>query len=738
MEGPITREYGEKKRSSYEPKVKEKELASFVREQYELAESAKQGVIEEAWLGTAFYTGKQWTRWNRVTQMLEEPSPPAWRVRMTLNYILPTVETLVGKLTENRPGFMVMPATDDDDDKDRARASEKLLNYIWHETNMQVKVHEFSKWMATTGTAFFRVWWDPTAGVEYEFEEEEPIVEHLEGVVGETAEEMEAGDKPPAKKKRKTEKTGFPVVDVLSVLDVAWDPGAKDMETARWIVHANSLHIDQIKDNWPKGKYVTEKDSYSANTQSAQIIKEFSGNEGLDEKYTDRVIVLEYFERPSPRHPDGRYIVVAGDIVLEQSDELPYGMMPFVMARHITAPGKFAGEGVVKSIVAPQKELNKSVSQRIENKNLHASPKWLAEKGSIEKHQITDQPGEVIVYSRTASRPPQPLPPPPLSPEHRAIQDEQIGHIEAISGVSDVTRGMASASTSGRAIGLLSDLDQTKLGPTVREMERAIEDLCSCLLRFWRDYMPIPMTIRAVGKNKAIDVFDFYSSDIQSTDVRIVANSMLPKHPSYRREQVMQAFQVGLLGDPADPQTKLTARKLMEFGDTELLEGDDSRDRNYAKEEVELIKNGGWSDVQAWEDHLTHIDVHMAFMKSVEYRILPTEVQENFVRHLAWHYYMESQNAQGVPWWTSYVEAGGKDMPPPEMPAGMVGDELGVDMAQGQGAIMAPGTESMPMAPPGAEGMGEGGLIGGGTPELNQAIGTRGPGVADYEFGFEA
>ena len=30
------------------------------------------------------------------------------------------------------------------------------------------------------------------------------------------------------------------------------------------------------------------------------------------------------------------------------------------------------------------------------------------------------------------------------------------------------------------------------------------------------------------------------------------------------------------------------------------------------------------------------------------------------------------------------------------------------------------------------------GLVGGGSPEMNQAVGTRGPGVADYETGFES
>ena len=502
------------------------------------------------------------------------------------------------------------------------------------------------------------------------------------------------------------------------MLDVGWDPGAKDIETARWMVHANPMHIDQVRAMWKKAKHVAADYTYVADEYSAQVLKDFSYNVGYEEKNTDRVLCLEYFERPSPRHPNGYYAITCGGLLMEESEELPYGDFPFVMARHITAPGRFSGDGIVKHIIAPQKALNKAVSQRIENKDLHAMPKWRAEKGSIDKSQITDQPGEIIVYNRTATRPPEPLPPPPLSPEHRLIEKEQIDHIEAISGISDVSRGQAAAGSSGRLVGLLSDLDQTKLGPTVRELEAAVEKIARLMLMYWRDFMPIEQTIKVAGKDNIPEVFSFHASQVRSTDVRIVANSMLPKHPSYRREQIMQMFQVGILGDPNDPQTKMAARKMMEFGGSEF-EGDDSKDRQYAREENHVLMNGRQTEVQPWEDHVVHIDELMNFMKSVDYRLLSPDIQSNFVQHLAMHYYYESQAQQGVPWWQEYVGA-------PGMPPGTPPEEVG-ELVQVPQPVAGPPEGGGP--PPG--------LMGGGTPEMNQAMGTRGPGVAEYEYGFE-
>ena len=712
--GPITDAYSQedKKTKTYTPGEKETKASKYVRDQWSVAEQAKSKIIEKTWISLAFYTGRQWARYNRVTRLLVDDNPPSWRVRMVLNYVLPTVETLAGKLVENRPGFMCTPATTDDDDMEAARQCEALLEYLWHETGMQVKLHEAAKWMAVCGTVFFKVWWDDEAGEEYEDEEE--VQKTLDYI------EKEVGDVPP---EREVRKTGMPVVDVISPLEVNWDPGAKDMDSCRWMCHSNAMHIDEIRVRWPKkGKHVKANAAYETDAYSQQVLREFSSAGTADDVNLDRIMVLEYFEKPSPRHPKGYYAIVAGDIVLEEQEILPYGRLPFIAARHNTIPGRFAGEGVVTALIPAQKELNKSVSQRIENKNLHAQPKWRAEKGSVDRQSFTDEPGEIIFYSRTAASPPEPLPPPPMSQEHRMIEKEQIEHIQSISGVSDVTRGMAPSQTSGRAIGLLSDLDATKLGPTVREIERAIERMCSQMLWMCREYMPAPMMINITGRNQAVEVIEFFSRQIKTTRVRVNANSMLPKHPSYRREQIMQMYQVGILGDPADPQTAIKTRRMMEFGDMGKLYGDEDRDRNYAREENHMMANGKPQDVKPWEDHVTHIDECLSFMKSIDFRLLPAEHQQNFERHLAWHYHAESQSQQGQPWWQMYIQAGAPDMPPGAP-------------AQG-GAPMAPEGASAPGPPPG--GGGSPGLTGGGTPELNNAIGTRGPGRPDYETGFEA
>lgn len=721
QKGPITEEYQKKHQKELQQSGEDRALAQYVGEQHSMAERAKLGVVEDAWLGAAFYTGNQWVRFNRVLNRLTSEDRPMWRVRMVLNYILPTVETFVGKVTENRPGFMCMPATSDDDDQEAARQCDKLLEFIWERLGMQLKIHELAKWCALTPVAFLKCWWNPDGG---------ELITGYEPVPG--AEPDEMGQ---IAQKTVTKRTGFPHVDVLSCLEVSWDPGAKDMETCRWLTHINYAHIDDIRARYPKrGKYIDATNSLAVDEYSQLVVQQIRNGTNSDHTMVDRVPVVEYFEKPSPRYPRGLYAIVSNGIVLDKG-ELPGGEIPFVAVRHNTVPGRFAGEGLVKPIIPPQKELNKSVSQRIENKNLHAMPKYRAEKGSVEKGAITDEPGEIIFYNKSSTRPPEQLPPPPLSPEHRMIEQEQQMHIERISGVSDVTRGLAPSAISGRAIGLLADMDQTKMGPTVREFERAVENLSMMMLRMWRDNMSEGFTIQVSGDSRELEVFRFYSRNVKNTSVRVVANSMLPRHPSYRREQVLQMYQLGVLGDPNDPKTKMQARKMLEFGDMDKIYGDRDKDRNYAREENYVLANGEKPEPKAWEEHVTHIDTHLSFMKSVDYRLLSDEIKENFERHVAWHYWLESQAAQGVPWWQPNVMAGEQGWPPAggppqqqmpgQAPPAPMMDAFGPDPMAGEMAGEMGG--EMPAIAPGM----------GGSPELNQAVGTRGPGVAEFENSFE-
>ena len=741
---PIQQQYEKKdqRKKQYVATTEEQDILAYVEQQFDACESYKRNRVADSWMHLAMYMGKQWVKWNEVSGRVEEIARDDWQVHLVLNYIRPVIQQLVGKTTENRPTVIVMPATDDSDDRDKARACEKLIsNHLWHKLRLQLKIQEFARLIFQTGLGIFKVYWDPEAGEEYEIDI--PLTEDQQKIVDEFERyDVEHG----IEQKTAAGKTGAPVVDVLSVFEVGWDPGAKSLDDSRWAYHTNAMHVDDVRARWKKGEHVNPNTSFSSDMLSLRILRDATHAKGeRNTVLSDRVKVIEYFEKPSPRYPKGIYAVVAGGVVLEFQKELPLGELPFVAARHMPVHGRVDGDGAIQDLIAPQEEINKKVSQRIENSNQMLNQKWLVVKGSLVSGEITDQPGEIIEYDAQYPAP-RPIAPPPMPSEVGRLQDEMLNHMRNISGVNEIQGGSVPSGISGRAIGMAADAQATVLGPTVREMETALEDVCSRLLRYWRDNMPIAVTIRALGQEAAPEIVTFYATDIRSTDVIIRPNSLLPKQPSYRREQVMMAFTQGIFGDPGSPESQMKVRKMLEWGELDALYGDNSRDRIYVREMLRLISGGGTVNPEPWEDHTTSIDEFHDMMTSVTYRLVDENVKAEIKRNFAWHYYYQSQLQQGVPWWELPQSTGWPPQQQPQQPQQPQGP---APVAPEQVFGPAPQEGGMPpMEAPPQEGgelnMGDvqamlqqmGGAPAapyGGIPEAN--AGVHGPGVASADLG---
>ena len=742
----LERDQKKKTAQYYQPNTKDKELIDYVSNQFTASEDSKKGRVRDAWINMAFYAGRQWVKWNDVSGRIEEISRDDWQVHLVLNYIRPVIQQLVGKATENQPTVVVLPATSDSDDRQKARASEKLISkYLWRELDMQLKVQEFARLIFQTGMAAFKVYWDPEGGEGFELQD--PWTEDEQKIIKEFADYGMEHDLEP---RMRSGKTGEIMVDVVSLFEIGWDPGAGSFEKTRWCYHSNSMHIDEVRSRWKKGVHVRPDSSFEGDQLAAKVLHSASHgkhNYQRNSVLADRVAVVEYFERPSQRYPKGMYAIVANGVLLESQEELPHGDLPFVVARHLPIHGRIDGDGAIMDLIAAQEEINKKVSQRIENANQMLNQKWLVVKGSLVNDMITDQPGEIIEYDAQYPAP-RPIAPPPMPSDIGRLQDEMLVHMRNISGVSEIQQGNVPSGISGRAIGMMADSQATIMGPTVREIEKALEKLCMRFLKYWRDYMPVPKTIRIVGKDASAEVFTFHATDIKSTDVIIQRNSMLPKHVSYRREQAMMAFSQGAFGNPQDPAAQMRLRKLLEWGELDELYGDNDKDRLYTRDVLFHITEGKQQvNPEPWEDHAAAIDEFHDFMTSTDYRLQSDETKEEIKRNFAWHYYYQSQLQQAVPWWQMPKSEGwppatppqsaqpGQPGAPPIPPEQVFGPEPGTAPAADMGAVppagdgMTPGDLQAILAQ--AQQFG-GGAPHGGMPEMNAT--PHGPGIGAGEL----
>jgi hypothetical protein len=773
MDSPLAAEYRKLfKPPVYEgPTAHETETVGYVRGIVDSTRLANRQLIKDAAISLAMYSGRQWAVWTANDSMpaggfLSDVETEEWQVRLVMNQIRPIVDTQTAKATENQPTVTVLPATQDDDDIERARCSESLVQYVWHDQRLILKTREFGQLVFLTGIGYFKVWWDPDGGdLAIPTEEERAVLGPLASIIpmrpppeednvpdggefvadadvvplfpnGEPQdpdvadllgqslarenfpEELTDGNgeiaegipEPPPRRE------GGVRIEVRSCFEVHVDPGASDIASARYAFDEASVHIDDVAARWPKGRYCTpdtsiDEDSWRRDLDTRSTARHSSKNRNLD-----RVRVIEYFERPSLRHPKGRYLVVANNRLLDEKDYLPTGDLPFVAARHMPLPRRLAGDGTPRDLIPLQIELNTRISQDIEAANLIVANKWLVAEGSIENDEIDASPGEIIRYNPMLP-PPRPVAAPPMNPANRTIAIDLLEAMKRISLVNDIVFGEVPSGLSGRAIGFLQDQMASTLGPTVREIERALEDVASRILRFWRDYAPARKTLRVVGRDRRVEVLEFHSGDIRSTDVHIEHNSMLPRGLNYRREQILQTGAQGFAGDVVnDPKVRSQLLRAMEFGDLEVVQNQQTRERRYANEENEWIAAGDASHIPmplARENHDVHIDELNDWLTSVDYRNASPLAQQIGEWHFAWHYYFKSMLAANVPFWTLAAQLFPAMPPAPNAPPppGAQGPQ-----APERPPVDAFGPDPAELPPPGAPQL---------PPELLAALGNR-------------
>jgi len=629
-------------------------LKSYVEERVNACERVKSGIVKEAWKNLSFLSGDQWAQWNDYArQMMQDDSDDGWRVQLVYNYTRSIVNQLASRLTENRPVPIVHPATDNEEDQHRARLCEKLIEHLWRVQKMSRRHHEFVLWMLATGVGIYKVFWRQDHQVQAFEGGPDELDDRVLDQYGQAV--MTAG------------KPGIPVAEVLSLFEFGWDIGARNFETCRWMYHTTTVHVDELVERYPRRGPHAKPDSPAAHNHfGMSLLRTYQSSEKLESPLRDRVSLIEYFELPSKRYPKGLFIVKASNVLLHVCD-LPFGFLPFITARHNVIPGKMTGDGAVKDLRAPQRQVNTKESQRVENANLMAQPKWIVAEGSIAGDYIDDEPGEVVKYDPSLP-PPRQTGSPPLSPEHGSIAREAVAHMFELAGINDLARGRIPAGMSGRAVGMAADLEATLLGPVVREAEGAIEDLGRMWLRMYHRMSPPSRTLSIVGRSRISEVVAFHGEDITSTDVEVMAGSSLPNNRSHRREQVLMVANSGWLGDPADPKVQLKVRRLLEFDGMDEIFGDNTADRRHARDEQTILLrafNEGQPfplEVLPNDGHAEHADEHDAFTKSPEFRTLTPEYKLALLQHLAWHKRYQQREQMGIPWFAEQL----KDELPPE------------------------------------------------------------------------
>lgn len=559
--------------------------------------SYKRKAIESQWrLNMNFMQGNQYCEINPTGDIEDYGKQYFWQEREVYNHIAPIVETRLAKLGRVKANVSVRPFSSDDADINIAKLSTGVLKTINEENGLSELLLMGNVWSEICGSVFYKVIWDNEKGM----------------VLGKT-------------NNGKTIKEGDVSIIVCPPYEIFPDKlTASSIDDCNYIIHAKVYSVEEVFDLYGVSVKGESLDVFSLDqVQSGGGLGYSATHSRFNTNKKDNlVLVLEKFERPSKRYPNGRHVLIAGDELIV-SEDLPYITekdnirgLPFARQVAIDNVTNFYGQSLVERIIPLQRAYNGIKNKKHEYMNRLAMGVLAVEDGSVDMDNLEEEglsPGKVLVY-RQGTNMPRMLNmgsvPSEFNQEEARLEQEFM----RISGVSEFMRysSLPDNVTSGVAISMVQEQDDTRLSMSAESIRNAVKRMGQLILRLYKQFATSKRLKRVAGDNGEVQLLYFTGSDLATDDLVFDTDNELSETPANRKSMVYDLIKMGMFRDKngdMDDRTRVKLLELLGFGNWENSRDlDECHLRKAERENIEL-KTSDISPIQ-YDNHSLHIDEH--------------------------------------------------------------------------------------------------------------------------------
>lgn len=573
-------------------------------------------------LNMNFLMGNQFCNVSGKGEIEQDEKYFYWQEREAYNHIAPIMETRIAKLERIRPKMTVMPSSGNEDDIKAAQVSDKILTATEESVNLPQKISQATAWSEICGTAFYKITWDGAKGKKLGVSADGKSV--FEG-------DIDVSVCPPFEI--------YPDSNVTSTVD--------ECES---IIHAKAYSVQEVKDVW--GAEVKGKDlrifaldganigGYGYNTTVPNVVSQCKHGQ---------VMVIEKYERPSVKYPNGRLVIVAGDKLLYCGD-LPYinrengeRGFPFVRQQSQTVAGCFWGTSIIERLIPIQRSYNAVKNRKHEFLNRISTGVLTVEDGSVDVDNLSEEglsPGKVLIY-RQGSEAPKIMDCGSIPSDFLAEEERLINEFMVISGTSELSRNSATPTnvTSGVALNLLINQDDARLAATSGEIRNAVKETAQMILRLFRQFALTPRFAKIVDDDKSVKSFYFTADDVVSDKVILDTQNEVNDTVSEKRSMMFDLLSRGVFYDKdgkLSESIKLQILKLAGFSNWADAQPLSALHRNRAEEENLILLDRASEPIEIDDDEL-HLDEHIRFLLTDEGKKLNKEQTDRVLAHIAKH-----------------------------------------------------------------------------------------------------
>ena len=580
-----------------------------------------------------FLMGNQYCNVGFGGNMEEQERQFFWQEREVFNHIAPIYDIRYAKLSSIKPDINIIPATNDERDKQSAKLSKKIFKSVKNRLAIDEKINQAIKWSEVCGTVFYKVGWNSRSGLMIGQNEDGSAI-----------------------------RSGEVDFSVVSPFEIYPDSlTCERIEDCQSIIHAKVYPVSVIKSMYGvsvKGENVRTFSLDGTMNSIGGLGYNGTTSKMIDVERKDSAIVIERYEKESEEYPFGRLTIVAGDKLIYDG-ELPFAVgtdgkrdFPFIKQTSNIEPGRFWGTSVIERLVPVQRAYNAVKNRKHEFINRLSLGVLSVEDGSVDLDNLEQDglcPGKVLVY-RQGSVEPKYLQGENLPSGINQEEEFLLEEFTKISGVSDlVNAGTISSNISGFALELMINQDQARLNASVESIKSATKEIASKILKLYKQYAILPRLERIVGENGEIEMFYFSSSDISSDDIVIENQTDEFDSVAKRREILFKLLEHGVLFDENGTLSPKMKSKIVEMLGMGIWENAQDTEELHIKkaenENLKLLRNDKVK-VSEIDQHDLHISSHIAFMlgQDFEQMCMKNEhLEEDFLSHIRQHKKMKGE-----------------------------------------------------------------------------------------------
>ncbi len=466
---------------------------------------------ELSWeLNMNFYLGNQYSYISNSGELTDIEKRYYWENREVFNHIAPVIEARLAKLSKIKPALSSKPAGDSEKDLYSSKLLKSILNTCLENNNIKDLISTATYWSEITGTSFYKVTWNDSIGT---------LIGTLEN---------------------KEIKSGDVNISVCSPFEIYPDSyRSSEIDDCESIIEARAYPVSQINELWNLNLTGEDIDLYELNNNST--ISNISGRSNITKiihsTKQDHVLLIERYEKPTIKHPNGKLTIICQDKLLYDGD-LPYinekdgkRGYPFIKQVSTKQIANFWGISVIERCIPIQRAYNAIKNKKHEFISRLASGVLTVEDGSVDIDNLEEEglaPGKIIVY-RNGSTPPTFLDPGNIPTE---LENEELRLLEELNNmccVSEITtnNSVPKNINSGSALSLLISQDETRLALVAENTRSAIKKIGQNIIRLYKQFATSTRLNKLTDSNGTLEIFYWTNSDLNNDDVILETNNEL-------------------------------------------------------------------------------------------------------------------------------------------------------------------------------------------------------------------